>query len=172
MPQRVRQNILKSVIEFGTIAFSRKIASGDLHPRNIMLTSSARSAVFIILEIIVSILGSSPMSRLSCGGMKLKHVLSRGWVWKLDWLGLAALAGSAVWARSIIYYTRAAEKISPDLASWDLRKKARIRNSREDFRGMAMWERFMAARTESLFPIMIIFVSFLWTKYMSYFFSA
>lgn len=78
MPQRVRQNILKSVIEFGTIAFSRKIASGDLHPRNIMLTSSARSAVFIILEIIVSILGSSPMSRLSCGGMKLKHVLSRG----------------------------------------------------------------------------------------------
>lgn len=41
--QRARQQIMKAMVDFDTLLYSRDIIYSDLHPRNVMLTNTARS---------------------------------------------------------------------------------------------------------------------------------
>lgn len=45
IPQRIRQSLMKSIIEFDTLVYSRNIVLADLHPRNIIAVDDR--AVFI-----------------------------------------------------------------------------------------------------------------------------
>lgn len=51
VPQQVRQDIIKSLIEFDTLAYTRDIIIADKHTRNIMLTKTGDERMYITVFI-------------------------------------------------------------------------------------------------------------------------
>lgn len=128
LSQQARQQIMKSLIEIYTLAYSREIILVDTHPRNVMLTSSASGhAPAVFIDFGDALFGwawrwpkrlGKPSKHLRLASFAVSwRPWPSTWVSRLDWLGLATLAWSRIWAHSSVNITTGARHFSSTSAS-------------------------------------------------------